>query len=209
MFKHIKRLAALSLLIMVPTLSPATAAGLSAQASVPDTSLLEGDERYACEAILCLAASSPPQECDPALSRFFSIKKLKLSDTLDARESFLNLCPAANSTPQMSSLVKAMARGAGRCDAKTLNQTLAQSVGPGGDAGTDGMVISDLMPSYCSAYIMHEYVRIADDLPRYVGKPSEDGFWADAKNYAAALARYEREQAAKKAARENYGSGGN
>jgi hypothetical protein len=211
MNKPFKRLTALSVLTFVSSLSvndsPAFAEAIALQQpSLADTSLLTGDMRLACEAILCLAGSAPPHECSPALSRFFSIKKRKLSNTLDARENFLALCPSSNASSQMSSLTKAMAHGAGRCDAKTLNQTLARTIG-GGDAGETGTMISDRMPSYCAAYIQHEYVQITDDLPRYIGKPEKDGFWAQAADYDNALAKYEREQAIKKAARENYGGG--
>lgn len=136
--------------------------------------------------------------------RNFSDTLRNFSDTLDARENFLGLCPSANASPQMSSLVKAIAHGAGRCDAETLNQTLARTLG-GGDSGENGTIISDRMPTYCAAYIQHEYVNITDDLPRYVGKPGEDGFWAEVRDYTRARAMYEREQAIKKAARENYG----
>lgn len=174
-----------------------------------DTSLLTGDVRLACEAILCLAASRPTHECNPALSHFFSIEKRKLSDTLKAREHFLSLCPSATASAQMSSLIKAMARGAGRCNAETLNLVLTTPIGRGGDAGYDRTVILDRMPAYCTAYIQHEYVRITDDLPRYVGKPDEEGFWVEAAAYDKALKKYEREQAIKKARRENYGWGGN
>lgn len=170
---------------------------------------LSGAEGVACEALLCLSGSSPPQECDPALSHFFGIKKKKLSDTLNAREAFLALCPVVGSMAGMSDLAKALARGAGQCDAATLNATLRQTIGLGGDAGSSGTRISNVMPTYCSAYILNTYTNLKDDMPLYVGKPDEDGFWADPKNYPAALARYEREQAAKKAARENTGWGGN
>jgi len=213
MNKPFKRLTAFFMLTFISSLgingSPAFANAIAVQQPpLADTSLLTGDVRLACEAILCLAGSAPPHECSPALSRFFSIKKRKLSNTLDARENFLSLCPSSNASSQMSSLTKAMARGAGRCDAKTLNQTLARTIG-GGDAGETGTMISDRMPSYCAAYIQHEYVQITDDLPRYVGKPNEDGFWAEAGDYTHALAKYERQQAIKKATRENYGGGGN
>lgn len=210
MHKLFKSLIALFLLTVVPSWTPALATGIPVQLPPSaDASLLTGDIRLACEAILCLAASKPPHECDPALSRFFSIKHKKLSDTLDARRDFLNQCPDANSTSEMSTLVKAMAQGAGRCDAKMLNKTLAQFTGPGGDAGYNATIISNSKPTYCAAYIEHEYVRIDDEQPQYVGKPHEDGFWVEAKDYAAALSRYEREQAAKRAARQNYGSEGN
>lgn len=55
--------------------------------------LLTGDTRLSCEAILCLSSSVKPGECQPSLNRFFSIKKKKWSDTLNARKAFLNLCP--------------------------------------------------------------------------------------------------------------------
>lgn len=193
----------------IPLTTHALAAGLPAASPTVDTSTLTGDAGLACAAILCLSGSNPPHECNPALSRFFSIKMRKLSDTLDARESFLNLCPAAGSTSQMSSLAKALARGAGRCDAASLNASLRYDLGPGGDYGTTGYAISDRLPSYCAAWIQHEYVRVSDELPRYVGTPAADGFWVEANRYAGALAKYEREQAAKKAARENYAGGGN
>lgn len=206
----IKRTARLCLLtLVIPMAEPALAAGTLAISPSVDISPLTGDAGLACAAILCLSASKPPHECDPALSRFFSIKMRKLSDTLDAREDFLTLCPAAGSSSQMSSLAKALARGAGRCDAATLNASLRYDLGPGGDYGTTGYAISDRLPSYCTAWIQHEYVRVSDDLPRYVGTPAADGFWVEANRYPAALAKYEREQAAKKAARENYAGGGN
>jgi len=199
-----KRLTAFFVLAFGPSLGVNGSLAFAA-----DTSLLTGDVRLACEAILCLAGSNPPHECNPSLSHFFSIKKRKLSDTLKAREHFLSLCPSATASAQMSSLVKAMARGAGRCDAKTLNLVLTTHIGRGGDAGYDRTVILDRMPAYCTAYIQHEYVHLTDDLPRYVGKPEEEGVWVEAANYDKALRKYEREQAAKKARRENYGWGGN
>ncbi|WP_051439437.1 TrbM/KikA/MpfK family conjugal transfer protein [Bordetella petrii] len=209
MFKFARRLLAFFVLSVVGV-APTLATGITVQPPPSiESSLLTGDVRLACEALLCLSGSQRPAECGPALSHFFGIKKRKLSDTLDARLDFLNLCPVASASSEMSSLVRAMARGAGRCDAKTLNQTLRRMIGPGGDAGYDGVVILDEMPTYCAAYILHSYTDLKDELPQYVGTPKEDGFWVEAKDYPSAVARYEREQAAKKARRENYGSGGN
>ncbi|MBO9352841.1 conjugal transfer protein TrbM [Bordetella petrii] len=208
-FRFARQLAAFFVLSVVGV-SPGLAAGTTAppQMSI-EPSLLTGDVRLACEAILCLSSSQGQAQCDPALSRYFGIRKRKLSDTLDARLDFLNLCPSADDSAEMGSLVRALARGAGRCDAKTLNQTLRHYIGQGGDAGYDGAVISNRLPTYCSAYILHTYTDLRGQLPRYVGTPEEDGFWSEAKDYAAALARYKREQAAKKARRENYGGGDN
>ncbi|WP_241081404.1 TrbM/KikA/MpfK family conjugal transfer protein [Achromobacter xylosoxidans] len=201
--QFLKIMRPLVLLLALPAAASAVAQ------TPPKIEVLTGDEGDACAALLCLAGAKPPSECDPALSRFFGIKKKKLSDTLDARQDFLAMCPSVGAVPGLSELAKALARGAGRCDAGTLNQTLSRTVGTGGDAGTSGTYISNVMPTYCAAYILHEYTNFKGDMPRYVGKPEEDGFWAEANNYPAALARYEREQAAKKAARENTGWEGN
>jgi hypothetical protein len=37
--------------------------------------LLSGDQRLACEAILCLSSPAQPSECDPSLDRYFGINK--------------------------------------------------------------------------------------------------------------------------------------
>ena len=86
--------------------------------------VLTGDTRLACEAILCLSSGTRPSECTPSLSRYFNITKRKLSDTIRARLNFLQLCPVASQTPEMQSLVSAISRGAGRCDAQSLNSTV-------------------------------------------------------------------------------------
>lgn len=93
------------------------------QAAQIDTSELTGTVKLACEAILCLSSSTRPGECSPSLDHYFGIKKDKWSDTLDARKSFLRLCPAV-SEPGMSSLVNAIADGAGFCDAASLNRNI-------------------------------------------------------------------------------------
>ncbi|MCK0505357.1 TrbM/KikA/MpfK family conjugal transfer protein [Aromatoleum anaerobium] len=132
------------------------AAALSAaanSASAQDADVLSGDTRLACEAILCLSTGQRPSECTPSLDRYFGIKKKKLSDTLEARLDFLNKCPVANQTPQMSALVRAISRGAGRCDAASLNSTL--QMWTGGDGGE--IYISNRMPDHCAAYTGHAY----------------------------------------------------
>lgn len=63
-----------------------------------------GDVRLACEAMLCLSSGSRPSECSPSLKRYYDIRKIKLSDTLKARQNFLNGCPSAN-TDNVKSLV--------------------------------------------------------------------------------------------------------
>ena len=69
--------------------------GLIAQKSNAYTlgSELTGDAKLACEATLCLATSSRPNECSGAIKRYFSIKMRKPHQTAQARLNFLKLCP--------------------------------------------------------------------------------------------------------------------
>jgi hypothetical protein len=150
--------------------------------------VLTGDTRLACEAILCLSSGTRPGECSPSLSRYFGIQKRKFSDTIKARLNFLNLCPVSSQTPAMSALVSAISRGAGRCDAQSLNNTLR--VWSGWDDGR--IYTSDSLPDYCAVYTSHAYTDFASSgtLPRYVGTPDKGGFWVEAKNYERALSEY-------------------
>lgn len=151
--------------------------------------VLTGDTRLACEAILCLSSGTRPSECAPSLSHYFNITKRKLSDTLRARLDFLNLCPVASQTPEMQSLVSAISRGAGRCDAPSLNSTLAMW---SGNSDSGYTMINNKMPDYCAAYTGHSYTDFATSgtLPRYVGVPERGGHWVEARDYDRALAEY-------------------
>ena len=158
---------------------------------------LTGDTRLACEAMLCLSSGQPPHECDPALQRYFSIKHKKLSDTLKARQDFLNLCPMqssnANSNSNSGSLGAVPANAATRCDVAALNDT--NLVG-----AEDGSIyISNAMPSYCTAYTGSGYANPIT-LPLYVGDPTRGGFWVDPLLYDQALRDYN--------ARGGYSAGG-
>ena len=161
--------------------------------------LTGGDEATACEVILCLSTGSPPGECAASLRRYFSINLSKPWKTIQARLNFLKLCPAAEKTPAMSSLVNAMANGAGRCDAATLNQVLRTWT------GIDGQYeISNQMPSYCSDYYGHQYTSDMNNaLPHYVDKyvvrtyvdnegttyyEYDGGYWVDGSAASAKLA---------------------
>jgi TrbM len=176
-----------------------TAAPASAQA------VLTGDTRLACEALLCLSSGTRPSECAPALSRYFGINKRKFSDTLKARLNFLNLCPVSNQTPEMAALVSAISRGAGRCDAASLNRTLV--IWDSWDEGH--FVISDRPPADCSAYMGHAYTDFSTTtMPRYVGTPERGGYWVEARDYDQALAEYDaRIQAEDAKRRERFGYG--
>lgn len=165
-------------------------AALGAGASTASAQdVLSGDTRLACEAILCLSTGSRPSECSPSLSRYFSIKKKKFSDTIKARLNFLDMCPVASQTPEMRTLVSAISRGAGQCDAASLNQTVVYWSG-NWDSGET--YISDRMPDYCAAYTGHAYTdfNTGGFIPRYVGTPERGGYWVEAKDYDRALAAY-------------------
>jgi len=176
-------------------IAAATAASAGAQ------EVLTGDTRLACEATLCLATSTRPSECSPSLSRYFSIHKRKWSDTVRARANFLSLCPVSDQTPEMRSLVNAMANGAGRCDAASLNVTLL--VWNSWDADGGRVLINNQMPGYCAAYTGHQYTDLGDLTPRYVGTPERGGYWVDARDQDAAVARYNDRIAAEDSWRRN------
>ena len=176
-------------------IAAATAASAGAQ------EVLTGDTRLACEATLCLAASTRPSECSPSLSRYFSIHKRKWSDTVRARASFLNLCPVSDQTPEMRALVNAMANGAGRCDAASLNVTLR--VWNHWDADGGRVFINNQMPGYCAAYTGHQYTNLGDLSPKYVGTQERGGYWVDARDQDAAIARYNDRIAAEDSRRRN------
>lgn len=56
--------------------------------------LLTGDEKLACEAMLCLVSPGKrPSECEPSIRRYFNIHKRLWSDTVRARKNFLRKCP--------------------------------------------------------------------------------------------------------------------
>ena len=151
--------------------------------------VLTGDTRLACEAILCLSSGTRPGECSPSLSRYFGISHRKWSDTVRARLDFLNLCPVASQTPEMKSLVSAISRGAGRCDAQSLNSTLRVWRGSDSNGYT---IISNTMPDYCAAYTGHAYTdfNTSGTLQRYVGTPERGGYWVETRDYDRALAEY-------------------
>lgn len=155
-------------------------------ANAEEQDVLTGDPKLACEAVLCLATGTRPGECTPSLQKYFSISYRSLKDTIQGRLDFLSLCPTANQTTQMQSLVSAMANGAGRCDPESLNASLLSW-----SIWDDGKTfISDQMPSYCSAYTDHSYVDFLGAIPRYVGVPERGGYWVEAKDYEIALAEY-------------------
>lgn len=148
--------------------------------------LLQGDERTACEAILCLSSGTRPNECAPPIRRYFSIKHRKLGDTLHARRNFLNMCPASKEQG-MPELINAIANGAGRCDAAELNRInrstytkrVRETTGRYSDRGwitVEVPYIRNAKPAYCNAYHEHGWTAIGT---RYVGDEKNGGRWVD------------------------------
>lgn len=133
--------------------------------------MLSGIPKLACEAILCLSTGSPPGECTPSLTHYFNIDFDDFSDTIKERLNFLRQCPVADSEPRMTALVTAIANGAGRCDAASLNATLIGY--PNGFMG--GGCVASQKPAYCSAYETHEYTRLGTTV--YVQDPPRTTFW--------------------------------
>src|SRR5690606_29727427 len=96
----------------VPTLIAVIAANWAAflcPAYAQDTEL-QGDERMACGAVLCLAsgAGRGESECSEYLNKYFSIKFTRPDKTFEARRDFLNLCPDSHDVKNnMPALVNA------------------------------------------------------------------------------------------------------
>lgn len=152
--------------------------------------LLTGDPKLACEAILCLSSTTQPAECSPSIGRYFSIVRKKFGDTLNARKAFLNLCPSASQSPDMSELTQALVMGAGRCDANSLNSSLRAYTGD----ENHPFVISNQLPYYCRDLFSQPYTNFQqnNEIPKYIGRPDREGLWVEAKDYQSELARYQR-----------------
>ncbi len=168
-----------------------------ANTSFADENVLTGDTRLSCEAVLCLSSGEKPSECNPSLKRYFSINKKKMSDTIKARKSFLNMCPSSNQEG-MPSLINAISQGAGRCDADELNRVnrkLVKVVNPAYQQCTSSKkgysrscnsipttiskyVIENNRPSYCTAYFNHGWTYKLDSV-KYVGDKMNGGKWVN------------------------------
>lgn len=180
--------------LLVPSIVSAAPANPATQ---PD--LLTGDTKLACEAILCLSSGTRPSECNPSLKRYFSIHHKKPHKTISARLDFLNLCPTSGE-PGIKELNRALANGAGRCDAKELNRVMRRTItvrecklvanksAMGSMGGkrkpveecqdVQKVVVLNAKPSYCTAYHDHEWTRVSDTV-KYAGDPKQGGKWVD------------------------------
>lgn len=191
---------AAQMLLLASTLTVGTV-----HAQSDNEALFSGTTRLACEALLCLSSSAGGSigACSPALSHYFGINKKKFSDTLSARLSFLQQCPVASQTPAMASLVEAISRGAGRCDAASLNLVLQTYKTD--RRGRDYIEIGNTQPGYCSAYTGHAYTDLNPTIPKYVGTPEDGGYWVEPGQYDAELVKYQAAlEEKKKREREQY-----
>ena len=76
-----------------------------------ESQLYEGDQRLACEALLCLTVGWGESECRPAIKKFFSIWTWKPSKLFSKRMNFLGLCPSGMSSSKQQLIVNY----SGRC----------------------------------------------------------------------------------------------
>lgn len=151
-------------------------------------SVLTGDVKLACEALLCLSTSTRPSECNPSIKRFFSIHHKKPHKTFQARLNFLKLCPKNNSgdidkatlakmgineteqSENMEKLSNAIARLPYECEPSVLNRQIEKKCLARTDKGNceeRGYRIVPTMPKACKDLANHAWVRL--DLPVYVG----------------------------------------
>ena len=68
----------------------------------------DDNAKSACEAVLCLSSGNRPDDCTPSLYRYFSISFRKWSDTVRARQNFLNLCPIVSRDAALSVLASSI-----------------------------------------------------------------------------------------------------
>ena len=76
-----------------------------------ENEVFEGNQRLACEALLCLTVGWGESECRPAIRKFFSIWSWKPSKLFSKRMNFLGLCPSGMSSSKQQLIVNY----SGRC----------------------------------------------------------------------------------------------
>lgn len=127
---------------------------------------LAGDEKLACEALLCLASNDRPHECEPSIRKLFSIWKPH------KRVRFLRLCPKTQDDQQMDNFAVVTARAWPTCTARYLNANHVYRIGDG------DVYVRDDLPQACANYNAHEWTAHIQ-MPRYVGQPQNGGHWVD------------------------------
>lgn len=125
---------------------------------------LTGNTKLSCEAILCLSTGNRPSECSPSISAYFSINKRKWKDTLSARRSFLQLCPAGDSSKSDAVFTdlrdNIIVNLTSDCSVKSLN-TLVSNNRYWDDNDTPTLYkINDTLSSSCKALMSSPYTDI-------------------------------------------------
>ena len=127
---------------------------------------LEGDEKTACEVILCLATSKRPSECNRPLAEYFGIKVFTKGvydpvKTIKKRRNFLEICPTKSNDKKLASLLDAESEQDLECSPNELNkrvETKSVKWGSYKDGGVDYFYRTNpQMPSYCKILFDHEY----------------------------------------------------
>lgn len=135
--------------------------------------LLTGDTKLACEAILCLSSSEKPSECEPSLHRYFSIHYKKWSKTLNARKSFLKLCPVGEDGEKDKEFRNLrdniLVQIQDPCDINSLNSRLEKTF-KADDGGLNKLFsfkirINPNLPQSCKLLMSSKYTNIK---PKYV-----------------------------------------
>ncbi|EAK9927339.1 conjugal transfer protein TrbM [Campylobacter jejuni] len=133
--------------------------------------ILTGDTKLACEAILCLSSATRPAECGASLARYFAIHFKKPWKTIDARKSFLNLCPIQNDTNVEDLVLKNLvddvlpSGNPDECMPNYLNSQIQRKSHKVNLFGGIDYRVNPNMPSFCYGLINHQYTDYK--MPKY------------------------------------------
>ncbi|AEC18862.1 conjugal transfer protein TrbM [Pusillimonas sp. T7-7] len=89
----------------------------------------------------------------------------------------------------MASLADAISKGAGRCDAKSLNRALGSWHTD--QYGNEWIRTRDRKPNYCGAYVQHEYTDLVETTPVYLGTVEDGGYWVSPEDYESEMVKYQ------------------
>jgi len=106
----------------------------------------EGEKKQACEAVMCLSSGERPEECQPSLKKYFSIKAKKPWKTLKMRKEFLKKCPSGGYEGKEEHL-DALVQGSEVCEMPNL---LAQ-------INTNAPPYTQAIPEHCLTLANHQY----------------------------------------------------
>lgn len=138
--------------------------------------MLQGDQKTACEVILCLTSSQRPNECTPPINeyilkswRYTAHGGIDWGSTMNARSGFLQQCPATDEDQELSALAEGHARLGESCNLALYNTPTRtiyyNALDPLSEKKPDHnkdilsiTVIDSAIHSGCKAYIENEYM---------------------------------------------------